>query len=119
MVCSLSVSMTTAGQEILEVFIGVESNKPKAIEVLDQATRTLDRVTVVADDAVTDAVAILAVVEKAHAVMALGEVHPLLAADDNWDIDMFYTEKSWPVDDLVSMKWTEDGPAPSAVCCTG
>lgn len=31
----------------VEVFIGVESNKPKAIEVLDQATRTLDRVTVV------------------------------------------------------------------------
>lgn len=29
---------------------------------------------------------------------------------DNWDIDMFYTEKSWPVDDLVSMKWTTDGP---------
>ena len=29
---------------------------------------------------------------------------------DNWDVDMYYTEKSWPVDDLVSMKWTEDGP---------
>lgn len=29
---------------------------------------------------------------------------------DNWDIDMFYTEKSWPVDELVSMKWTTDGP---------
>ena len=29
---------------------------------------------------------------------------------DNWDIDMFYTEKSWDVDDLVSMAWTEDGP---------
>lgn len=29
---------------------------------------------------------------------------------DNWDIDMFYTEKSWPVDDLVSMAWTDDGP---------
>ena len=27
---------------------------------------------------------------------------------DNWDIDMFYTEKSWEVNDLVSMKW-EDG----------
>lgn len=33
---------------------------------------------------------------------------------DNWDIDMYYTEKSWPVDDLVSMKWTNDGP----VCTT-
>ena len=29
---------------------------------------------------------------------------------DNWDIDMFYTEKSWEVNDLVSMAWTEDGP---------
>ena len=29
---------------------------------------------------------------------------------DNWDIDVFYTEKSWPVDDLVSMEWVEDGP---------
>ncbi len=29
---------------------------------------------------------------------------------DNWDIDIFYTEKSWPVDELVSMRWTEDGP---------
>ena len=29
---------------------------------------------------------------------------------DNWDIDMYYTEKSWPVNDLISMKWTENGP---------
>ena len=29
---------------------------------------------------------------------------------DNWDIDMYYTEKSWPVDELVSSCWTEDGP---------
>lgn len=29
---------------------------------------------------------------------------------DNWDIDMYYTEKSWPVNDLLSMRWTEDGP---------
>ena len=29
---------------------------------------------------------------------------------DNWDIDMYYTEKSWPVDELVSSRWTEDGP---------
>lgn len=28
---------------------------------------------------------------------------------DNWDIDMFYTEKSWPVDRLVDYRWTEDG----------
>lgn len=29
---------------------------------------------------------------------------------DNWDIDAYYTEKSWPVDDLKSFRWTEDGP---------
>ncbi len=29
---------------------------------------------------------------------------------DNWDIDIFYTEKSWPVEDLISMRWSEDGP---------
>ena len=34
---------------------------------------------------------------------------------DNWDIDMFYTEKSWPVDDLVKMTWTEDGPVRATV----
>ncbi len=28
---------------------------------------------------------------------------------DNWDIDMYYTEKSWEVNDLLSMAWTEDG----------
>ena len=28
---------------------------------------------------------------------------------DNWDIDMYYTEKSWPVDELLGMKWIEDG----------
>ena len=33
---------------------------------------------------------------------------------DNWDIDMFYTEKSWPVDELLEMEWVADGP----VCTT-
>ncbi len=28
---------------------------------------------------------------------------------DNWDIDIFYTEKSWPVDEVESMEWTEMG----------
>ena len=28
---------------------------------------------------------------------------------DNWDIDMYYSEKSWEVNDLLSMQWTEDG----------
>ena len=29
---------------------------------------------------------------------------------DDWDIDIFYTEKGWDVDDLTSMAWTEKGP---------
>ena len=29
---------------------------------------------------------------------------------DNWDIDIYYTEKSWPVDQVESIKWTETGP---------
>ena len=29
---------------------------------------------------------------------------------DNWDIDIYYTEKSWLVDDVRSMEWTEKGP---------
>ncbi len=33
---------------------------------------------------------------------------------DNWDIDMFYTEKSWDVDELKSIRWINDGP----VCTT-
>ncbi len=28
---------------------------------------------------------------------------------DNWDIDIYYTEKSWNVDGIESMKWTEIG----------
>ena len=29
---------------------------------------------------------------------------------DNWDIEMYYTDKSWPVDDLICMQWIADGP---------
>ena len=29
---------------------------------------------------------------------------------DNWDVDMYYTEKSWEVNDLKAMRWIEDGP---------
>ena len=29
---------------------------------------------------------------------------------DNWDIDMYYTEKSWPVDEVLSYQWIEEGP---------
>ena len=28
---------------------------------------------------------------------------------DNWDIDMYYVEKSWEVNDLVSMNWVDVG----------
>ncbi|MGL6201357.1 MAG: alpha-mannosidase [Lachnospiraceae bacterium] len=28
---------------------------------------------------------------------------------DNWDIDIYYTEKKWEADDLTFMKWTETG----------
>ncbi|MDF2944130.1 MAG: Alpha-mannosidase [Herbinix sp.] len=28
---------------------------------------------------------------------------------DNWDIDIFYTEKSWDVDDVTRFEWTELG----------
>lgn len=27
---------------------------------------------------------------------------------DNWDIDIYYTQKSWVVDDVQSMEWTEN-----------
>ncbi len=29
---------------------------------------------------------------------------------DNWDIDIYYTQKSWVVDDLKSAEWIENGP---------
>lgn len=29
---------------------------------------------------------------------------------DNWDIDVYYTEKSWAVDDVQTMEWLERGP---------
>ncbi|MCL2835845.1 MAG: alpha-mannosidase [Defluviitaleaceae bacterium] len=29
---------------------------------------------------------------------------------DNWDIDVYYTEKSWLVDDTVTVEWLERGP---------
>ena len=31
-------------------------------------------------------------------------------AYDNWDIDIYYTENSWEVDNTISMQWTETGP---------
>ena len=29
---------------------------------------------------------------------------------DNWDVDIYYTEKYWDVNDVISMEWTECGP---------
>ncbi|MCL2424954.1 MAG: glycosyl hydrolase-related protein [Oscillospiraceae bacterium] len=29
---------------------------------------------------------------------------------DNWDIDIYYTEKSWIVDETTTVKWLETGP---------
>ena len=29
---------------------------------------------------------------------------------DNWDIDMYYTEKGWEVSDLSRFEWTDQGP---------
>ena len=29
---------------------------------------------------------------------------------DNWDIEIYYTQKSWVVDDLLSSEWIENGP---------
>ena len=41
---------------------------------------------------------------------------------DNWDIDMYYTEKSWAVDDLKSIRWIADGAVETVLeltfdCC--
>ena len=29
---------------------------------------------------------------------------------DNWDIDIYYTQKSWVVDDVAKLEWVESGP---------
>lgn len=29
---------------------------------------------------------------------------------DNWDIDVYYTEKSWTIDNVVASEWIEKGP---------
>ena len=34
---------------------------------------------------------------------------------DNWDIDIYYTEKSWNVTDVTSMEWIEMGPVRAAL----
>lgn len=41
-------------------------------------------------------------------VMRMYEDKPIYY--DNWDIDIFYTEKSWDVTDVRSLRWTEMGP---------
>ncbi len=37
---------------------------------------------------------------------------------DNWDIDIFYTEKSWNVDSVESMEWTEMGSVRAVLTIT-
>ncbi|MCL2214332.1 MAG: alpha-mannosidase [Treponema sp.] len=34
---------------------------------------------------------------------------------DNWDIDIYYTEKSWLLDDTVCVEWIEKGPVRAAL----
>ncbi len=34
---------------------------------------------------------------------------------DNWDIDIYYKEKSWDIDGLTKMEWTERGPVRAAL----
>jgi alpha-mannosidase len=46
--------------------------------------------------------------EKPANLMRMYEDKPIYY--DNWDIDIFYTEKSWDVLDLTQMEWTELGP---------
>lgn len=29
---------------------------------------------------------------------------------DNWDIDIYYTQKSWVADNVIKLEWTENGP---------
>lgn len=45
--------------------------------------------------------------EKAN-LMRMHEDKPIYF--DNWDIDMYYTEKSWALTDVTRMEWTETGP---------
>ncbi len=37
---------------------------------------------------------------------------------DNWDIDMYYTEKSWDVTGVDDMRWVENGPVRAALQIT-
>lgn len=46
--------------------------------------------------------------EKKANLMVMHEDKPIYY--DNWDIDIFYTEKSWPLDKAERMEWTESGP---------
>ena len=34
---------------------------------------------------------------------------------DNWDIDIYYTEKYWDIDNVTQMEWTETGPVRAAL----
>lgn len=37
---------------------------------------------------------------------------------DNWNIDIFYQEKSWPVDEDAKLEWTEKGPVRASLKVT-
>lgn len=37
---------------------------------------------------------------------------------DNWDLDMYYTEKSWDITDVEDMQWTEMGPVRAVLTIT-
>ena len=37
---------------------------------------------------------------------------------DNWDIDIYYTEKYWDVTELESMEWTALGPVRATLMLT-
>jgi len=46
--------------------------------------------------------------DKCGNLMRMYEDKPIYF--DNWDIDIFYTEKSWDITELSHMEWTELGP---------
>ncbi len=49
------------------------------------------------------------VVQPGRSVNALRMYEDKPIYFDNWDIDIYYTEKSWPVDQVERLEWTEIG----------
>ncbi len=50
---------------------------------------------------------------KSANIMRMYEDKPIYY--DNWDIDIFYTEKSWDLSDTSVMEWEETGPVRAAL----